>query len=464
MLALPGCWVAGELLRSTQPWGGFGWFLLGHTQGIFNRDLRAPVAELARYAGVPLLSFFLASVSCVVVAPMHRTVMWNRWTLIALVAIAMNLALLTRGKTVDPDALFTDAARNTRNLPVAALQTNNPHSNRVAPTIETLSAEFRVLAGLHRDAAESEPRPALILWPETMLPGPFNRDADGLDQSGFATAARALVEECGIPTVVGGSYVDDTLGRRHNSAYLLIPGESGREPRHDKIHRVPFGEYIPGPAWLKELVLNRFSPYDFDYTLTEGVLGEPFELPLPGGRTLRFATPICFEDTDPKLTRQMADGGAEALLNLTTSGWFGRMPAADGDPGGLAWRSVRAQHLQIAGFRSIETGLPTLRAVNTGDSALITGAGFVRAALPSGEPGILRAELPLPAAGGNHRTLYLRGGYLFAPANAVLATVFLAIGLFRRRKQKEPQMNAEERRSAPARAEAASSEGTAANG
>ena len=330
-------------------------------------------------------------------------------------------------------------ARNTPGISVAALQTNNPHSNRVAPTFDDLAAEFRVLAGLHRDAAEAEPKPHLILWPETVVPGPFNRDAEGLDQSGFATAARALIEECGIPTVVGGSYLEEgPAARRHNSAYLIVPGEPGEAGRHDKVHRVPFGEYIPGPTWLKSLVLERFSPYDFDYTLTEGELGEPFELTLEDGRVLRFATPICFEDTDPALTRAMADRGAEALLNLTTSGWFGRMPAADGDAGGLAWRSVRAQHVQIASFRSIETGLPTLRAVNTGNSALITGSGFVREALPPGQPGILHAELPLPppTQGGSARTLYVRGGYLFAPVNAVVATVFLLLGIFRGERAK----------------------------
>ena len=457
VLALPVCWVAGEWLRSTQPWGGFGWFALGHTLGASSSGRSSDLALFASAGGVPLLSFLLGVVAAVLAGVIIPPRGWAKRSMLA--SIVIFLLVLVSMKFYEQ--LWRPAG--SRYATVAALQTNNPHSNRVAPTYEDLSAEFRVLAGLHRDAAESEPPPSLILWPETVVPGPFNRDADGLDQSGFATAARALIEECGIPTVVGGSYVDDTLGRRHNSAYLVLPGEPAEAGRHDKVHRVPFGEYIPGPAWLKELVLNRFSPYDFDYTLTEGVLGEPFELPLADGRTLRFATPICFEDTDPKLTRQMADGGAEALLNLTTSGWFGRMPAADGDSGGLAWRSVRAQHLQIAGFRSIETGLPTLRAVNTGDSALITGSGFIRTTLPPGEPGILRSEMPLPAEGGAHRTLYLRGGYLFAPANAVLATVFLAIGLFRGRKQKEPQRNAEERGSAHARAEAAPSEGTAAN-
>lgn len=429
VLALPACWVAGEFLRSVQPWGGFGWFALGHTAGAFGPDAGPSAhALLASVAGAPLVSLFLAYVACEFATVATRRGRIGRVLLRFSGAAALLLTLIWAGSVIH-------SLTPRSGVQVAAIQTNNPHSNRVAPTYEDLAAEFRGLAGLHRDAAAARPKPALILWPETIVPGPFNRDADGLDQSPFATAARALIEECGIPTVVGGGFSLPGEGTpRHNSAYLVLPGEPVEAARHDKVHRVPFGEYIPGPGWLKELVLHRFSPYDFDYTLTEGRLGKPFKLLLEDGRTLRFATPICFEDTNPRLTRQMAGRGAEALLNLTTSGWFGRMPA-DGDAGGLAWRSVRAQHLQIAGFRSIETGLPTLRAVNTGDSALVTGAGFVRGTLPPGEPGVLHAELPLPAAGEAERTLYVRGGYLFAPALACLATLFLLAGLFRAKEE-----------------------------
>ena len=448
VLALPVCWVAGEWLRSVQPWGGFGWFLLGHSNAASGGGGGSGVfaSLLGPLAGAPAVSFalaLLAAALAAVLAPRgssagpgrKRAALGWRVALLSLVPpVAMVLLAL--------NALARSAERQREavgpSVPVAALQTNNPHSNRVAPTYETLASEYRTLAGLHREAAEHDPPPVLILWPETIVPGPFNRDERGLDQSPFAGAARALIEECGIPTVVGGSYSLEAEGSpRHNSAFFVVPGEE-QERRHDKVHRVPFGEYIPGPAWLKELVLDRFSPYDFDYTLTPGVLGEPFELrvratergrELPVERVLRFATPICFEDTDPALTRAMAGGGAQALLNLTTSGWFGRMPSPEDPGGGLAWRSVRAQHLQIASFRSLETGLPTLRAVNTGDSALVTGGGFVRAALPPGEPGVLRAELPLVGGGG--RTVYLRGGYLFAPANAVFATLLLGWGLLR---------------------------------
>ena len=439
VLALPVCWVAGEWLRSTQPWGGFGWFLLGHTQGAWTeREYAMPTAAVASLAGVPAVSLLLASAGAAVASVGLGPSRIRKAAATVTVILPLVLALFF---VVAFPSIWN--ARSFVNVPFAALQTNNPHSNRVAPTYETYAAEFRTLAALHREAAESDPPPALILWPETIVPGPFNRDEAGLDQSPFAAAARELIEECGVPTVVGGSYGLDAEGSpRHNSAFFVVPGRDD-ERRHDKVHRVPFGEYIPGPAWLKALVLDRFSPYDFDYTLTPGVLDEPFKLRIlmesrgrqpPLDRTLRFATPICFEDTNPALTRAMADRGAEALLNLTTSGWFGRMPTADDPGGGLAWRSVRAQHLQIASFRSLETGLPTLRAVNTGDSALITGAGFIRAALPSGQPGILRAELPLPAAGGDTRTLYFRGGYLFAPANAVLATLLLAFSLLRGRR------------------------------
>jgi apolipoprotein N-acyltransferase len=229
--------------------------------------------------------------------------------------------------------------------------------------------------------------------------------------------AKRLIAEGGVPTVVGGSTLEyDAFNqeREYNSAFL-VNGDGTSGGRYDKMHRVPWGEYIPGPAWLKDAVLRYLSPYgpENDYTIDAGERVVVMEVDWPVVRleyvqvspppafpnslsathhdVLRFATPICFEDTVGRLCRRMVfdpqtgEKRIDALVNLTTNGWFGYLPES-GDPssGGLAWESMRLQHLQIATLRAIENRVTVARAVNTGCSAIIAPSGMI---LAMGAPG-----------------------------------------------------------------------------
>lgn len=317
--------------------------------------------------------------------------------------------------------------------------------------------------------------PALIVWPETTVPGKFNEAAQvawerwvntlpattpDLDlwqtRAGMARRTKALIAQHGLPTVVGGSTeiesADPQKPITHNSAFL-VDGDGQIVDRYDKIHRVPFGEYIPLPAFLKAWVLATVSPYDFDYSIHAGEAVTVFDIHLapgespgaddalrgdeavgdgprenervgstgarplrpaspatsPEGRgVFRFATPICFEDTDAALCRRMVydpetgEKRVDALINLTTNGWFGHLPSDEHPGGGLAWRSVRYQHLQLASLRAIENRVPVVRAVNTGASAVIDSTGRIVAMGRPGEAEVVRAELVLDG----RRTLY----------------------------------------------------------
>jgi apolipoprotein N-acyltransferase len=210
--------------------------------------------------------------------------------------------------------------------------------------------------------------------------------------------------------------------------------------RYDKIHIVPFGEYLP----FKEVFppLYRFilslSPYSEEYFLTPGDEGAMvvFKLDRPGGATSapasgpatapsdarasaprlsagawRFVTPICFEDIDPMLVGKMfraKDGtkGADFIVNITNDGWFkyNQMP----------------QHLQAARFRSIENRAPTARSVNTGISGFVDSFGRTVGLVPAGTEGVSVQTLPLDS----RFTLYTRWGDVFA-ALCALVTVTL---------------------------------------
>jgi apolipoprotein N-acyltransferase len=181
--------------------------------------------------------------------------------------------------------------------------------------------------------------------------------------------------------------------RRYNSAVLIRP--DGRPAgRYDKMHRVPFGEYVPLRDWLPWM--NAFAPYDFDYSIRSGEAWTRFPL-----GEYRFGVLICYEDTDPYLARQYVapgDDKVDFLLNISNDGWF------DGT-------SEHEEHLAICRFRAIECRRGVARAVNMGVSAVIDGNGRV-VSLPGPDwekskkiAAVLTAAVPIDRRGSAYAAL-----------------------------------------------------------
>jgi apolipoprotein N-acyltransferase len=156
--------------------------------------------------------------------------------------------------------------------------------------------------------------------------------------------------------------VEDQTRTRFNSA-LLIDANGRPVGRYDKIHLVPYGEYVPFRSWLP--FMNSLSPYDYDYSMTAGAQYTRFPL---GDKF--FGVVICYEDTDSSLARQYVQAGGQGpvdlLVNITNDGWF------DGT-------SEHEEHLAVSRFRAVETRRSLARAVNMGISAVIDGSGRVLA-------------------------------------------------------------------------------------
>ena len=137
--------------------------------------------------------------------------------------------------------------------------------------------------------------------------------------------------------------------------------------RYDKIHCVPWGEYVPLRSYFPWMQV--FSPYKHDYSMNCGELRTRFVLPMDSGKTFRFGVVICYEDSDPLMARSyaVADGAeppVDFLVNITNDGWF------DGT-------EEHEQHLAISRFRAIEARRSLIRSVNMGISAVIDGNGRV---------------------------------------------------------------------------------------
>jgi apolipoprotein N-acyltransferase len=210
-----------------------------------------------------------------------------------------------------------------------------------------------------------------LIWPESAFPFFLAREPDALAQIASLLPSGTLLITGGVRPA------EPEPGRRgvraYNSAYV-IDHQGSLVAVYDKIHLVPFGEYLPFQRILESIglmqltkVAGGFVPGDRRRALT--LPGAPSALPL-----------ICYEIVfpDEAVPRGERPGW---LLNLTNDGWFGDS-------------SGPYQHFQQARIRAIEQGLPLVRAANTGISAVVDPLGRVVAELPLGAEGILDASLP----------------------------------------------------------------------
>ncbi len=229
-----------------------------------------------------------------------------------------------------------------------------------------------------------------MIWPETALPEPPT------DLPIAMFSART-----GNYLLIGAPAWDFDASARtffpRNSAYLLAPG-GVTLARYDKMHLVPFGEFVP----LREFVQRYFIVRPID--IRPGELRKT----LPFG-SHRLGVGICFESTFADVSREYARLGAQMLVIITNDAWFHQTSA------------VR-QHLNHARFRAIETGLPVARTAATGISAFIAPDGRLLEEIPTYTEGMCARSLP-PGIPG---TCYTRCGWLFAPG-ALLAALVLAL-------------------------------------
>src|SRR5262249_29161270 len=167
-------------------------------------------------------------------------------------------------------------------------------------------------------------KPDLIVTPETSYPGTWREDAPGVPTNGSQKLAHDVTAHVKAPILLGMSAdvrESEDVIRSYNSSVLI--GANGRWlGRYDKIHRVPFGEYVPLKGTLP--FMKTFAPYDYDYEVAPGQQFTQFPLATARG-THTFGVMICYEDTDPAMARPYGGGGkaqTDFLLNVSNDGWF----------------------------------------------------------------------------------------------------------------------------------------------
>jgi apolipoprotein N-acyltransferase len=384
----PALWVTLEFARANLPIFAFPWNLIGYAP-----SGNLTLVQLTAVTGIYGLSFVVAGYgSLVAYAVLVGT--QRAWKTVLMTTAALILVAVG-GRYLVPSA----APRFVAHL----VQTNFPQSETYPPNWMQLHArELDQLDRISVDAATKAPRPSdqpdqpnlpsLIVWPE--VPAPFTfQDAD------FAARATEIARDSHSDFLVGVvDWKKDAAGHwlATNSAVLLDP--SGRRVfTYDKIHLVPFGEYVPLRRWLTFAGKLTADIGDF----TPGSAHEVGNLqvaqgyfPSPGPK---FGAFICFEAVFPGSVRQFTAGGAQLLINISNDGWFGRSAAP-------------AQHLMMARVRAVENRRWLLRDTNNGFTVAVDPYGRIAAELATD----IRGELDAPYDFRSGLTPYVRFGDWFA--------------------------------------------------
>jgi apolipoprotein N-acyltransferase len=383
----PALWTSLELVR-TYALSGFPWAEMGYSQ-----YLSLPVIQIADVTGVYGVSFLIVMVNAALarsaVILSERKSHWGSWrpVVAALLIVTLDLGYgawrLSQDKTSDPPTLR-----------VGVVQANVPQDVKWDARFrqETINRYQRLTRDLDSRSVD------LVVWPEAAMPFLFEEDAP------FRRQVIDLVRSDRTPLLFGSPSVTNASDRlwMFNSAYLLSP-DGLVEGRYDKMHLVPFGEYVPLSSLLSFVNKMAEGIGDFlpgqDYTV--------FQIPQAS-----FATVICFEVIFPDLVRRFVKKGAILMTTITNDAWFGDSAAP-------------YQHFSMVVFRAVENRVPFARAANTGISGFIDRTGRIRKTGPIFAEGAWADTLRLRT----RTTFYTRYGDVFVYACVIMTLLMLYVAI-----------------------------------
>lgn len=401
-------WTGLEWLRG-QGVFGLAWAEVGASQ------IDGVTAHLAALGGVPLITFLVVSVSGVVVQwlagrPAPR---WLVPVVLAFLAVCVGggwwqsrQAVARQRHQPSGQIIAVIQPSTQRGVTPAALVSPKTTEEFLARERRRIVREQTLLAlssaAMRPDGLPTAPAGTsrLIVWSESAISTQPDYPTVNVDLADLCRRRDSYV-------VVGAPHcfalTPPYLRPLRNAAYLFTPaGEL--QARYDKIHLVPFGEFVPFRRVVNAL---HYTVRDDDITP-----GTTRELLTVSGH--RIGIGICFESTFSEIARAYARQGAHLLVYITNDAWFHRTAA------------VR-QHLNHARFRALETGLPVARTASTGISGFIAPDGQVLSELPTYASDTLTRYVPDGAPG----TIFTRGGWLFGPACLLAALVLAMLGAYR---------------------------------
>jgi apolipoprotein N-acyltransferase len=386
LLVTPFAWVAVELARGRIT--GFPWDLLGVSQ-VDNLLL----TRIAPFAGVMSLSFILAAVNACFTAAIFT----RGKKRILLFASAAVIALILQSGTPFSRHAFADTTDQ-----LAILMQDNIEVGKMATPQDYLAPddEIRLFSQLseHPTTYSTLTQPTVVIWPEAPA-DLYSFDPYFLQQLG------RLTRSLNVPGIIGTLGVDRTnLNQRgyfkYDSASLFDPDGAFRG-RYDKVHLVPWGEYVPFKAFFGFFVTK--------LTKDAGDMDPGTQRTVFDSAGHRYGIFICYESIFGDEIRQFTLNGAQVLVNISDDGWYGDT--------GAPW-----QHLNMTRMRAIENRRWLLLDANTGVTTSIDPLGRTVAQAPRHT----RGAYAFPFAFASGLTFYTRHGDWFAWLCALVTLASIA--------------------------------------
>lgn len=399
-LALAGCWILTEWLRSWL-FTGFAWNPLGV---LWVDNWLGQISRWVGTYGLSGLTMLMAALP-VAFAPNSK----NQPPVVALarpVALFAGLSVALAASFIGMPRADHGSARR-----VTVVQPNIGQDEKYDPLLD--QRNFQKLARLSSPASDE---PTLLLWPEAAIPDflesgyPARYYID--NRGGSAVAARMALAQLLRPDdmlATGAVTLEIAEGQAigaRNGVAILGP-DARLKGYFAKAHLVPFGEYLPMRWLLEPIGLSRLVPGSLDFWPGPG----PQTIDL--GRHGKMGLQVCYEII---FSGEVIDDAhrPDFLFNPSNDAWFGNW----GPP----------QHLAQARLRAIEEAMPIVRATPTGISAIVDSRGRTLQALPPGRAGRINAHLPRPAA----PTFFSRWGN-DVPVTISLLLIICAVAIGRRR-------------------------------
>lgn len=380
MLA-PVIWIGVEYLRFLLT--GNAWNAIGYSQA-FVPTLIQP----AKYGSFFLVGFLIVAINAIIFLLMiERT---RKTMIVSAATLVLVAGLLWLSQ--HPEPCCRQTLPKTEAV-VVALQPNVP----MAGLDETKWMRLRqIQADTAEDVLEKarlDDAPEVIVLPESPMNYMYDRDPD------FRDFLRVYTRRVNASVLFNSAEPSSDGKGLHNSAVMV--GETGNKVgQYNKIHLMPFGEYVPMSDVLSQVMPPLLGSYRF---------GEETNL-LPFGEA-KAGIMICFESHFPSLSRAFVQNGADVLVEMTNDGYLGPTP-------------VLKQHLASAVFRAVETDRPLLRVTNVGISGYITPAGRIRDETKSY---VEDTRVWNVYKSDGSQTVYVKYGDWFAILCATLSLIFFVL-------------------------------------
>jgi apolipoprotein N-acyltransferase len=374
IIIAPVLWTCLECGKS-YAFTGFPWENLAYSQYLYTTLIQA-VDIIGTYG----LSFIIVFVNVIIFDIFSKKFKGTR--LIAEMALCCALLLIIFSYGCLRLYQIDEKLRATESMNVTIIQGNIDQHIKWDPRfqMETINVYGEL------SLQEKSSRPGLIVWPETAAPFFFQ---EFNELHGRIVDIAQMTEEW---LLFGGpSYLRECTGSEDcisylNSAFLLSPNGKLID-RYDKVHLVPYGEYVPLRSIFPFISKLAVGAGDFH----SGYGYNPLVL-----NNIKLGVLICYEGIFPEASRTYKNMGVDLLVNITNDAWFGRT-------------SAPYQHLSMTVFRAVENRLYVIRSANTGISAVIDPAGRIIAKTELFEKSKLRDNVKFI----NYETFYTAYGDIF---------------------------------------------------